>query len=115
MNKCSSAIYLIQFYLIFLHLYPNIYDENAWDNDFGDQSGYLQHVRLFLLTNTAVLVLSQFLGIIFNFAPLEEEAKPMVVTSVVTYTSSIGLFLGPPSSGYGSSVDWGVREVKICH
>ena len=97
-----------KYYLTVLHFYPNIPNQHGWDNDFRDQSGYLQHVRLFLLTNTAVLVLSQFLGIIFNFAPLGEEAKPMVVTSVVTYTSSIGLFLGAPSSGYGSSVDWGV-------
>ena len=55
----------------------------------------------------AVSNLSHFLGFIFDFSPLKEEANPMVVTSVVTYTFPIGPFLGAPSSRYGPSVDWG--------
>ena len=49
------------------------------------------------------------MGFIFDFSPLKEEANPMVVTSVVTYTFPIGPFLGAPSSRYGPSVDWGVH------
>ena len=37
----------------------------------------------------------------------------MVVTSVVTYTFPIGPFLGPPSSRYGPSVDWGDQALSI--
>ena len=35
----------------------------------------------------------------------------MGVTSVVTYTFSIGSFSASPWSRYGTSVDWGVKHI----
>ena len=40
--------------------------------------------------------LAHFLAFIFKILPLKEEANPMGVTSVVTYTFSIGSFSGSP-------------------
>ena len=98
---CKIIQQFCNFFLLFLismHQKPHIFH----------LCGYLQHMKLFLARNNAFLNLSHFLGIIFDFSPLKEEANPMVVTSVVTYTFPIGPFLGAPSSRYGPSVDWGV-------
>ena len=54
------------------------------------QSGYIQHIKPFSVRIIALSNLAHFLGVIFEFSPLKEEANPMVVTSVVTYTFSIG-------------------------
>ena len=73
------------------------------------QTGYIHHTKPFLGWFIEFSKLADFLVIIFKIPPLKEEANPMVVTSVVTYTFPIGPFLGAPSSGYGPSVDWGVQ------
>ena len=49
------------------------------------------------------------MGVIFEFPPSTYLNNPMVVTSVVTYTFSIGSFVVSPWSRYGPSVDWGVQ------
>ena len=55
------------------------------------------------------------MGVIFEFPPSTYLNNPMVVTSVVTYTFSIGSFVVSPWSRYGPSVDWGVECCALCH
>ena len=62
------------------------------------QTGYIHHTKPFLWWFIAFSKLAHFLAIIFKIPPLKEEANPMGVTSVVTYTFSIGPIFGSPSS-----------------
>ena len=71
------------------------------------QTGYIHHTKPFLWWFIEFSKLAHFLAIIFKISPLKEEANPMGVTSVVTYTFSIGPIIASPSSRYGTSVDWG--------
>ena len=75
------------------------------------QSGYIQHIRPLSVRIIAFSNLAHFLGVIFEIPPSTYLNNPMGVTSVVTYTFSIGSFSGSPWSRYGTSVDWGVH----CH
>ena len=62
------------------------------------QTGYIHHTKPFLWWFIEFSKLAHFLAIIFKIPPLKEEANPMGVTSVVTYTFSIGPIFGSPSS-----------------
>ena len=73
------------------------------------QSGYIQHIRPLSVRIIAFSNLAQFLGVIFEIPPSTYLNNPMGVTSVVTYTFSIGPFVVSPWSRYGPSVDWGVQ------
>ena len=62
------------------------------------QTGYIHHTKQFLWWFIAFSKLAHFLAIIFKIPPLKEEANPMGVTSVVTYTFSVGPFAVSPWS-----------------
>ena len=62
------------------------------------QTGYIHHTKPFLGWFIEFSKLAHFLAIIFKILPLKEEANPRGVTSVVTYTFSIGPIFCSPSS-----------------
>ena len=62
------------------------------------QTGYIHHTKPFLWLFIEFSKLAHFLTIILKIPPLKEEANPMGVTSVVTYTFSIGPFAVSPWS-----------------
>ena len=62
------------------------------------ETGYIHHTKPFLGWFIAFSKLAHFLAIIFKILPLKEEANPMGVTSVVTYTFSIASLVCSPRS-----------------
>ena len=109
-QKCEiTPILHCKIKLCFCNFFQLLMGSMYQNHNIYHQTGYIQHVKWVLSRIIAIWKLAHFLGVIFEFPPSTYLNNPMVVTSVVTYTFSIGSFVVSPWSRYGPSVDWGVR------